>query len=203
MRPSPVNSAPRIPYSSDGKLVHDVTPIFFTTTPVIRSMLRQLLTLALATTVSGCAPPELTAPQEELVRRCLELAYQQEATSECAQQVTGPMKKAFLKQHPGFYEQLLADRKAFVEGRIAEDLRRRDELNLCLDNREAGNMGSPACEKFMTHEIARGTEDRRRRRCAQARLDGKADAQHHCEGLAARDIEEEIRMERVRREGTA
>ena len=164
--------------------------------------LRQLLTLVLATTVSGCAPPELTAPQEELVRRCLELAYKQEATSECAEQVTRPMEKAFLKKHPDFYEQLLADRKAFVEARIAEDLRRRDELNLCLDDREAGNMGSPACEKFMTHEITRGVEDRRRTRCAEARLDGNADAQHHCEGLAARDIEDELQMERVRREAS-
>lgn len=163
--------------------------------------LTQLLTLVLATTVSGCAPPELTAPQEELVRRCLELAYKQEANSECAQRVTRPMEKAFLKKHPNFYEQLLADRKAFVEARIAEDLRRRDELNLCLDDREAGNMGSPVCEKFMTHEIARGIEDRRRRRCAEARLDGKADAQHHCEGLSDHDIEDELQMERVRREG--
>lgn len=163
--------------------------------------LTQLLTLVLATTVSGCAPPELTAPQEELVRRCLELAYKQEANSECAQRVTRPMEKAFLKKHPNFYEQLLADRKAFVESRIAEDLRRRDELNLCLDDREAGNMGSPVCEKFMTREIARGIEDRRRRRCAEARLDGKADAQHHCEGLSDHDIEDELQMERGRREG--
>jgi hypothetical protein len=155
----------------------------------------------LAAAVSGCAPPELTAPQEELVGRCLELAYKQEATSECAEQVTRPMKKAFLKTHPDFYEQLLADRKAFVEARIAEDVRRRDELNICLDEREAANMGSLACEKFMAHEIARGLEDRRRRRCAAAQLDGKADAQHFCEGLAARDIEDELQMERVRREG--
>src|SRR5688572_20641984 len=40
--------------------------------------LAQLFALVLATAVSGCAPPELTAPQEELVRRCLELAYKQE-----------------------------------------------------------------------------------------------------------------------------
>lgn len=161
----------------------------------------QLLTLVLAISVSGCAPPELTAPQQELVRRCLELAYKQEATSECAEQVTRPMEKAFLKKHPDFYEQLLADRKAFVEARIAEDLRRRDELNLCLDERDAGSKGSPACEKFMTHEITRGIEDRRRRRCAEARLDGKADAQRHCEGLSDHDIEDEVQMERVRREG--
>ena len=161
--------------------------------------LAQLLMLVLATTVGGCAPPELTAPQEELVRRCLELAYKEEAPSECAEQVTKPMEKVFLKKHPDFYEQLLADRKAFVEARIAEDMRRRDELNLCLDDHEAGHMGSPACEKFMTHEITRGIEDRRRRRCVEARLEGRADAQHHCEGLAARDIEDALQMERVRR----
>ena len=163
-------------------------------------LLAQLLTLVLTTVVSGCTPPELTAPQEELVRRCLELAYKQEAASECAEQVTAPMETAFLKKHPDFYERLLADRKAFVEARIAEDMRRRDELNLCLDDRETGNGGSAACEKFMAHEITRGLEDRRRRRCAQARLDGKADAQHQCEGLASRDIEYEIGMERSRRE---
>lgn len=161
----------------------------------------QLLMLVLATSASSCAPPDLTAPQEELVRRCLELAYKQETASECAEQVTRPMESAFLAKHPDFYDRLLADRKAFVEARIAEDVRRRDELNLCLDDREAGSIGSPACEKFMTHEITRGLEDRRRRRCAQARLDSKADAQHQCEGLAARDIEDELRMERVRREG--
>jgi hypothetical protein len=162
--------------------------------------LTQLLTLVLATTMSGCAPPELTAPQEELVRRCLDLAYKQEASSECAQQVTKPMEKAFLKNHPDFYDQLLADRKAFVEERIAEDRRRGDELNLCLDDREAGNMGSPACEKFMTHEIKRGIEDRRLRRCAAAQLDGKADELHYCEGLSERHIQDELQMERVRRE---
>jgi len=90
--------------------------------------------------MSSCAPPELTAPQEEFVRRCLELAYKQEAGSECAQQVTKPMEKAFLKKHPDFYDQLLADRKAFVEERIAEDRRRSEKLNLCLDDRESGNM---------------------------------------------------------------
>jgi hypothetical protein len=163
--------------------------------------LTQLLTLVLATAVSGCAPPELTAPQEELVHRCLELAFKQETASECAQQVTGPMEKAFLKKHPDFYEQLLADRKAFVEARLAEEVRRRDELNLCLDDREAGNTGAPTCKNFMAHEITRGIEDRRRRRCAEAQLDRKADAQRHCEGLAARDIESEVQMERVRREG--
>lgn len=163
--------------------------------------LTKLLTLVLATAVSSCAPPELTAPQEDLVRRCLELAFKQEDSPECAEQVTRPMEKAFHAKHPEFHERLLADRKAFVEARIAEDVRRRDELNLCLDEREAGNIGSPTCGKFMAHEITRGIEDRRRRRCAQARLDGKADAQHHCEGLAARDIEDELQMERVRRKG--
>ena len=161
--------------------------------------LARLLTLGLTTIVSSCAPPELTAPQEELVRRCLEMAYRQEATSECAEQVTRPMEQAFLEKHPDFLEQLLADRKAFVEARIAEDVRRRDELNLCLDAREAGDTGSSACEKFMAHEITRGIEDRRLRRCAEARLDGKEDAQHRCEGLAAREIEDELQMERVRR----
>ena len=157
----------------------------------------------LATILAGCAPPpELTVLQAELVRRCLELAYTQETTAECAEQVTKPMEKAFLLKHPDFYEQLLADRKAFVEARLAEDVRRRDELNLCLDDREAGNMRSPSCEKFMKHEIARGSEDRRRRRCAEARLDGKADARHHCEGLSARDIEDEIQTERGRREAS-
>lgn len=57
-------------------------------------MLTRLLTLVLAAAVS-CAPPQLTASQEELVRRCLELEYRQEATSECAEQVTRPMQKAF------------------------------------------------------------------------------------------------------------
>ena len=164
--------------------------------------LTQLLALILATAVSSCAqPPELTASQEELARRCLELAYKQEATPECAEQVTKPMETAFLEKHPDFYEQLLAERKAFVEARIAEDVRRRDELNLCLDDREAGSTGTPTCEKFMAYEITRGIEDRRRRRCAEARLDGKADTQRHCEGLTAREIEGEIQMERVRREG--
>lgn len=157
------------------------------------------LTLVLATAASSCAPPELTAPQEALVRRCLELAYQQEETPECAEQATGPMVKAFHKKHPEFHEGLLADRKAYVEARLAEDVRRRDELNLCLDDREAGTLSPPACQKFMKHEIARGIEDRRRRRCAEATLDGKADAQHRCEGLAARDIEDEVQMERSRR----
>jgi len=165
----------------------------------MRRSLQKLLVLLLATSVSGCAPPELTAPQEELVRRCLELAYKEEATAECTAQVTKPMEKAFLIKHPDFYETLLAERKAFVEARIAEDVRRRDDLNLCLDAREAGDTGSPACEKFMAYEIARGIDGRRRKRCAQSQLDGKADQQKVCDGLAARDIEDEIEMERRRR----
>lgn len=162
--------------------------------------LTPLLVLALATTLNGCAPPELTAPQEELVRRCLEVAYKEEPTAECTAQVTKPMEKAFLKKHPDFYDRLLAERKAFVESRLAEELRQRDELNLCLDDHEAGKTGSPACKKFTAHEIKRGIEDRHLRRCAQAQLDSKPDAQHQCEGLAARDIEDELQMERVRRE---
>lgn len=162
--------------------------------------LTQLLALVLAAPICGCAPPELTAPQEELVRRCLELAYKQEPNSECALQVTKPMEKAFLKRHPDFHEQLLAERRTFVEERIAEDRRRNDELNLCLDTREAGSMSSPACDKFMAHEITRGIKDRGLRRCSEARLDGKADAQQLCEGLSDREVEDEIQMERIRRE---
>jgi hypothetical protein len=162
----------------------------------------RLFTLALATTVSGCAPPppELTASQEEMVRQCLELAYEQETSSECAQRVTKPMEKAFLRNHPDFHDRLLADRKAFVEERIAEDQRKRDKLNLCLDDHEVGKTDSTACETFMKHEIARGIEDRRLRRCAEARLDGSADAERQCEGLPDHIIDEEVQAERVRRE---
>lgn len=134
------------------------------------------------------------------MRRCLELAHKQEASSECTQ-VTEPMEKAFLKQHPNFYQHLVADRKAFVEERIADDVLRRDELNLCLDDREAGNMKSPACEKFMTHEIARGIQDRRLRRCVEVRLDGRSDTERQCGGLPDRRIEDELQMERARRRG--
>jgi len=163
--------------------------------------IRQLLALAIAIALNGCSPPpELTAPQEALVRRCLELAYTQETSDECEAGVTKPMQQAFLAKHPDFYEQLLADRKKFVADRLAEDLRRRDELNLCLDDREAGKMGSKSCEKFMTHEITRGIDDRRRRRCASAWLDDKAAAQKHCEGLPEREIADEVQMERARRE---
>jgi hypothetical protein len=157
-----------------------------------------LLAFALAT--GGCAPPpELTAPQEELVRKCLELAYKQDATPECAEQVTKPMEKAFLEKHPDFYDQLLAERKEFVEKSIAVDQRERDELNLCLDDHEAGKQDSTACEEFMAHEIRRGLADRRLTRCAAARLDATADAQRYCEGLPDSVIEEEVQAERVRR----
>jgi hypothetical protein len=156
--------------------------------------------LSLSAAVSGCAPPELTAPEEALARRCLELAYEQEASAECAQQVTKPMEQAFLEKHPDFYEQLLAKRVAFVEERIAEDQRRADELSRCLDDREAGAADPPACEQFMAHEIARETENRRLRRCVQARLEGEADARQFCDGLSEREIEDEMQMERVRRD---
>jgi hypothetical protein len=162
--------------------------------------LKQLCALAVAIAASGCSPPaELTAPQEQLVRRCLELANKQETDPECGV-VTEPMKKAFLTKHPDFYEQLLIARKQFVEDRIAEDMRRRDELNVCLDAHAAGNAGATLCGKFLAHEIARGAEDRRRRLCAAASLDGKADAQQRCEGLPNEEVEEEVRMERSRRE---
>lgn len=134
------------------------------------------------------------------MRRCLELAHKQETDSACAEGVTEPMKKAFLLKHPDFYDQLVAERKKFVEDRIAEDIRRRDELNLCLDDREAGNVQAPSCEKFMAHEITRGLEDRRRTRCATSMLDGKADAPQRCAGLSEQEIAEETQMERVRRE---
>jgi hypothetical protein len=157
--------------------------------------------LALATALSCCAPPpELTASQEEMVRQCLELAHRQESSPECAERVTEPMENAFLEKHPDFYDRLLADRKAFVEERIARDQRERDQLNVCLDDHEAGKTDSPACEKFMKHEISRGIEDRRLRRCAEARLDANADAQRQCEGLPEHIIDEEVQAERVRRD---
>ena len=161
-----------------------------------------LLVLILATAPSSCAPPppELTASQEELVRKCLELAYKHDTTPECAEQVTKPMEQAFLDKHPDFYDRLLAERKEFVEKNIAVDQRERDELNLCLDDREAGKHDSSACEEFMPHEIKRGLEDRRLRRCAAAKLDATADAQRYCEGLPDSVIEEEVHAERVRRE---
>jgi hypothetical protein len=161
-----------------------------------------LLTLVLATAPSGCTqpPPELTAAQEDLVRQCLELAYKQETTPECEAQVTKPMEKAFLVKHPDFYDELLAERKKFVEKNLAEDQRTRDELNLCLDDRESSKQDSSACEKFMTHEIKRGLEDRRLRRCAAARLDATADADRQCEGLPDSVVADEVQAERLRRE---
>lgn len=161
-----------------------------------------LLTFALATAPSGCAPPppELTAAQEDLVRRCLELAYKQETTPECEAQVTKPMEKAFLEKHPDFYDQLLGERKAFVEKNLAADQAERDKLNLCLDDRESGKQDSSACEKFRPHEIKRGLEDRRLRRCAVARLDATADAERKCDGLSDAVIADEVQAERLRRE---
>jgi hypothetical protein len=150
--------------------------------------------------ITGCSPPPaLTAPEEALVRRCLELEHKQETSAECSR-VTKPMQKAFLAKHPDFYDQLLSERKKFVEDRIAEDVRRRDELNVCVADRGTGNSNPPSCEKFRPHEIARALEDRRRTACAQSTLDGKPDASQRCEGLTARDIEDEVQMERVRRE---
>jgi hypothetical protein len=159
----------------------------------------QLLALALTALASGCAPPELSAPQEELVRRCLELAHKQETSDECGQ-VTKPMEQAFLEKQPDFYERLLADRKTFVEERITEDQRLRDELNRCVDDFEAGQAPSRACAKFTEREIKRASVDRRFRRCAEAQLDGKPDARKRCAGLSDREIEEEVQAERVRRE---
>ena len=68
------------------------------------------LTLVFASVLSGCAPPlpELTAAEEETVRRCLEQAYKHESGSECEQRVTKPMEQAFLQKHPDFYDRLLA-----------------------------------------------------------------------------------------------
>ena len=164
-----------------------------------RSLLRPL-GLVLAILVGGCAPPQLTASQEERVRGCLEQEFKEDLSPECAQQLTDPMRKAFVAKHPDFYPKLLADRKAFVEAQLAEDQRRRDELNLCVDAREAGDTDSSACEKFMPHEIKRAVEDRHLRRCAEAQFDGQADAQKHCEGFRDREIQGEIQMERSRRE---
>lgn len=163
--------------------------------------IRRLLALSFATLTSGCAPPpELTASQEKLVSECLELAFKQETGPACAQGLTKPMEKAFLAKHPDFYERLVAERKKFVEERIAEDVRRRDALNRCLDEREGGVAQPASCEQFMVHEIARGLEDRKLRRCAAARLDEAASSSEHCAGLSAREIEDEVAMERVRRE---
>jgi hypothetical protein len=166
----------------------------------VGSQLALVVLLVSIALVSGCSPPPaLTAPEEALVRRCLELAHKQETSAECSQ-VTKPMQKSFLAKHPDFYDQLLSERKKFVEDRIAEDVRRRDELNECVADRASGNSNPPSCEKFRPHEIARALEDRRRTGCAQSTLDGKPDASQRCEGLSDRDIEDELQMERVRRE---
>ena len=166
-----------------------------------RCLLNKLLAFALALAASGCAPPpELTAAQEKLVSRCLELKFKQETDSECEQGVTQPMQEAFLQQHPDFHEQLVAERKTFVEERIAQDVRRREELNLCLNERETGDTHSLSCKQFLPHEITRGLEDRKLRRCAAARLDGAADAAERCAGLTDREIEDEVSMERSRRQ---
>lgn len=166
-------------------------------------MLKRLLPLALLSAAGACAPPpELTAAQEELVSKCLELAFRQEKDPACAEAVTQPMEKAFLAKHPDFHERLVAERKKFVEERIAEDVRRRDALNVCLDDRESGDAQSSACEQFMPHEIERGLTDRKLRRCAAARLDGAANVDEHCADLSEREIEGEVEMERSRREQT-
>ena len=89
------------------------------------------------------------------------------------------------------------ERKAFVEERIAEDQRERDKLNLCLDDHEAGKTDSRACEKFMKHEITRGIEDRRLRRCSEAQLDANAQAERECDGLPEHIIDEEVQAMRI------
>lgn len=155
--------------------------------------------LVLAVLSSGCSPPELTAPQEELVGRCLELARIQETSDECSQ-VTKPMEKAYLEKHPDFYDRLLADRKAFVEERMAEAQRRADELDKCIDARERGNTRSPDCKNFTLRDINRAARDRHLRSCAEAKLDDSPDAPKRCRGLSDRDIEEEVQAERVRRD---
>ncbi|HLS82778.1 MAG TPA: hypothetical protein VK025_15365 [Steroidobacter sp.] len=157
----------------------------------------KLVLLFMAAAVGACAPPELTAPQEELVRRCLEMAHKQETSPECVA-ITRSMEKAFLRKRPDFYERLVADRVAYVEERIAEDMRRRDELNQCLDDHEVGRKDAPSCEDFMTHEIMRGLQERRLARCVAARLDGAA-ADADCQGLPERLVEDELHAERARR----
>jgi hypothetical protein len=166
----------------------------------VRSHFASVLIVVPFALIAACSPPPaLTAPEEALVRRCLELEHKQETSAECSQ-VTKPMRKAFLAKHADFYDQLLSERKKFVEDRIAEDVRRRDELNACVDDRANGNSSSSSCEKFRPHEIARALEDRRRTSCAQSTLDAKPDASERCEGLSDRDIEDEVQMERARRE---
>lgn len=157
------------------------------------------LVLASVTVSSGCSPAELTAVEEELVGRCLELARKQETSEECSA-VTKPMEKAYLQKYPDFYDRLLADRKAYVEERIAEEQRTGDELDQCIDARESGNRASAACRKFTAREIKRAALDRRLTDCAVAQLDGKPDASRRCAGLTEREIEDEVQAERVRRE---
>jgi len=159
-----------------------------------------LLALTLVCVTTACSPPPVLTPAEEaLVRRCLELGYKQESAPEC-EQVTKPMEKSFLAKHPDFYETLLADRKKLVEDQIAKDVRQRDELNVCLDEREGGSENPASCGKFMAHEIRRGLEDRRRTRCATSTLDRKPDAAERCRGLSEQEIAEEVQMEERRRE---
>lgn len=150
-----------------------------------------------AVVIGGCTPPELTEVEEELVARCLELAHKQETSAECSD-VTRAMEKAYLDKHPDFYDRLLAQRKALVEERIAEDRRRSEELSRCADARAAGKE-DPECGKFTAREIERVILDRRLRGCAAAKLDGAPDADARCEGLTAQDIEDEVHAERVRR----
>ena len=156
--------------------------------------------MSLLALASGCSPPpELTPAEEALVSRCLELGYTQETAPEC-EPVTEPMQESFLAKHPDFYDRLLTDRKQLVEDRIAEDVRQRDALDVCLNEREAGKAKPSSCAKFMPHEIRRGLEDRRRTRCANATLDQKPEAAARCKGLSESEIEEEVQMEQRRRE---
>jgi hypothetical protein len=161
--------------------------------------LKRLLVLVLTAAAIGCSPPELTAMQEERVGRCLELAHKQETSPECSE-ITKPMEKAYLEKHPDFYDRLLADRKAFVEERIAADQREGDALEQCIDAREAGNITSTACRSFTSREIKRAAQDRRLTGCAVAQLDGRSDARRRCSGLTEQQIEDEVQAERVRRQ---
>lgn len=152
----------------------------------------------LALVAAGCTPPELTVGEQALVRRCLELAFENEEDPACAP-VTASLQQRYLEAHPEFHEELMARRKAFVEERIAEDQRRRDELRACVAAREAGQADASACEKFLPHEIERMLRDGKLRRCAKAQVDEMADAQEQCADLTEREIEEEVQAERARR----
>lgn len=168
--------------------------------PEMPRTLCRFLVVAMTTVITGCAPPlELSAPQEALVSHCLELAFKQETEIACEQGVNRPMREAFLAKHPDFHDKLLAARKQFVEERIATDRRRSDELNLCLNDHEAGNSPSPTCSEFMSHEIRRGLQDRRLTRCASASLDATADVARRCDGLSEQVIADEVALERDRR----